>query len=68
MISTKVQYFERIETSQHQDFVQDQGHCVLCRNVLELKHVPQKESNQIKEEAYCNECDVKARAKIYTLN
>ena len=68
MISTKVQYFERIETTQHKDFVQTHGNCVLCRNVLELKHVSQKDVNQIKEEAYCNECDVKARAKIYTLN
>lgn len=68
MISTKVQYFERIETPQHLDFVQTQGHCVLCRNVLELRHFSQKDVNQIKEEAYCIECDVKARAKIYTLN
>jgi hypothetical protein len=68
MISTKVQYFERIETPQHLDFVQNQGHCVLCRNVLELKHFSQKDVNQIKEEAFCSECDVKTRAKIYTLN
>ncbi len=68
MISTKVQYFEKIETPQHKDFVQNQGHCVLCRTVLELTHFSQKDVNQIKEEAYCIECDVKTRAKIYTLN
>ncbi len=68
MISAKVQYFERIQTPQHQDFVQNHGHCVLCRNVLELKHFSQKDVNQIKEEAYCIECDVKTRAKVYTLN
>lgn len=68
MVQAKVQYFEKIETPQHRDFVHNQGHCVLCRNVLELKHSSQKQENQIKEEAYCIECDVKTRAKIYTLN
>ena len=68
MIGTKVQYFEKIETPQHKDFVHNHGNCVLCSNVLQLKHFSQKSENQIKEEAYCIECDVKTRAKIYTLN
>ena len=68
MDNTKVQYFERIEKPQHKAFIQDHGNCALCRNVLELKHVATDDSQKIKEEAYCIECDVKARAKVYTLN
>lgn len=64
----KIQYFEKIENRSHKDFVHNQGHCVLCSNRLELKHVRIETEAQIKEEAFCIECDVKTRAKIYTLN
>ena len=67
-MDNKVQYFEKIETPLHQDFVHNQGHCVLCRHALELKHTQQAEEHTIKEEAYCPECQTKARAKIFTVN
>jgi hypothetical protein len=68
MIHLKRDYFENVETPQHKEFIHTQGHCVLCRNKLELRHFPQKQDHQIREEAYCPECDVRARAKVYTLN
>lgn len=64
----KIQYFENIKTHSHKDFVKDHGNCALCSNVLELKHEKNEPEAQIKEEAYCVECDIKARAKIYALN
>jgi hypothetical protein len=39
----------------------------LCRNVLELRHVRHDESHLIKEEAFCAECEMRTRAKEYTL-
>ena len=66
--ATKIQYFENIETPSHSDFVRNHGHCVLCGTVLELKHVRNDSDSQIKEEAFCCECDLKTRAKIHTLN
>lgn len=64
----KIQYFEKIETNSHREFVNNHGHCTLCGHTLELKHVRNDSESQIKEEAFCIECDVKTRAKIYTLN
>lgn len=64
----KIQYFEKIETHSHREFVKIHGHCVLCSTPLELKHVRNDSEAQIKEEAFCVECDVKTRAKIHTLN
>lgn len=64
----KLQYFEKIENNSHREFVRNHGHCVLCSTVLELKHVRNDSEAQIKEEAFCSECEVKTRAKIHTLN
>lgn len=64
----KVQYFERIESDKHQEFVQNHSQCVLCGTVLELQHVVDSVSAQIKEEAHCPECEIRTRAKIHSLN
>ena len=68
MQAQKIQYFEKIEHPKQQEFVNAQNHCVLCGTTLELKHVTQAEESQIKEEAFCPECDVRTRAKIFVLN
>ncbi len=66
--ANKIDYFEKIETHSHQNFVQSHGNCALCRSPLQLKHIRNDSDAQIKEEAYCPECDVKIRARIHTLN
>lgn len=64
----KVQYFERVETKTHREFIQAHNNCVLCSSVLELRHMKSNEPTEIKEEAYCPHCDMRTRAKNYTLN
>ena len=65
----KVQYFERVESTNQQEFVNAHNNCILCGTVLELQHVRVPETpSSIKEEAHCPECELRTRAKIYTLN
>lgn len=68
MEEQKINYFEKIEHPKHQEFINAQNHCVLCGTVLELNHISDANEGQIKEEAYCPDCDVRTRAKIYSLN
>ncbi len=60
--------FEQIDSEDQSDFVTAQNNCALCGTSLELRHVFMTETSSIKEEAYCTECDMRTRAKIYTLN
>lgn len=64
----KVQYFERVETSTHREFIQSHNNCILCSSVLELRHIRVEAQAEIKEEAYCPQCDMRTRTKNYTLN
>lgn len=64
----KVQYFERVETTNHREFIQAHNNCILCSSVLELRHVRAEQALEIKEEAYCPHCDMRTRTKNYTLN
>ena len=64
----KIQYFERAEKKHQQDYIRLQNNCILCCTPLELQHVRNDECGEIKEEAHCPHCEVKTRAKIYTLN
>jgi hypothetical protein len=64
----KLQYFENVNHPVQREFIQAQNHCVLCGTVLELNHTSNKDSKTIKEEAYCPQCTLKTRAKIYLLN
>lgn len=63
-----VNYFEKVEAPKHREFINMQNNCVLCCTVLELRHVSDKETNTVKEEAFCPECDLRVRAKNYSLN
>lgn len=64
----KIHYFEKIETPKHREFVQAHNHCILCGQVLELRHIRVQEQSEIKEEAHCAQCDVRTRAKVYSLH
>ena len=67
----KLQYFEKVENIVQKDFMNAQNNCILCGGNLELQHVrvqqAQHETPQIKEEAHCPHCDLRTRAKLYTL-
>ncbi|MFP5520118.1 MAG: hypothetical protein ACLGGX_09460 [Bdellovibrionia bacterium] len=68
MQQNKIKYFEKPEKKQHKDFISSQNNCVLCGTVLELRHVVDQETHQIKEEAYCQHCEVRTRMRTYQLN
>lgn len=64
----KIQYFERVEKSVHQEFINSENNCILCSSALELRHVRELDSNTIKEEAHCPQCELRTRAKSFTMN
>ena len=64
----KVQYFEKVESPTQKDFLCAHNNCALCGENLELRHVRVAESPEIKEEAYCANCDVRTRAKVFSVN
>lgn len=63
----KIHYFEKVESHTHREFIQAHNHCILCSSVLELRHVRGEEKEEIKEEAYCLQCDLRTRAKVYSV-
>lgn len=63
----KIHYFEKIENPKHREFVKEQNHCILCGQTLDLRHIRTEEDKQIKEEAHCKQCDLRTRAKTYSL-
>jgi hypothetical protein len=65
---SKIQYFEKAETPHHRDFINAHNNCVLCGTVLELLHIRLEETHEVKEEAHCRQCEMRTRAKIYTLS
>lgn len=68
MDSGKFNYFEKVDSPQHREFIISQNNCILCGTVLELRHIADEQAISIKEEAHCPECDVRTRAKTYSLN
>lgn len=68
MEHSKINYFEKAETNQHREFIISQNNCILCGTVLELKHIADRGTDEIKEEAYCPQCSVKTRARTHVLN
>jgi len=64
----KIQYFEKVESNQHREFIQAHNHCILCGTVLDLRHIRVENAIEIKEEAHCPQCDLRTRAKIYQLH
>ncbi|MFN8846803.1 MAG: hypothetical protein ACK5W9_08130 [Bdellovibrionales bacterium] len=63
-----IQYFENAITTKQKEFIKNDGHCVLCSSALEITHKSELNEYSIREQAFCVECDVRARVKIYTLN
>ncbi len=66
--SGQLRYFEKIDHPKQQEFINSQNNCALCGSELELSHLRSEEQGQIKEEAYCGQCEMRTRAKIFSLN
>ncbi len=68
MNTEKLKYFEKIETTDHREFISLQNNCILCGSELKLQHIRLLEEIAIKEEAFCKHCDMRTRNKRYTLH
>ncbi len=64
----RIHFFENVESLKAREFVQSHNHCVLCRSFLELRHMCGDEKKEIKEEAYCPQCDLRTRTKVYSVH
>ena len=64
----KINYFEKADSTKAREFIISQNNCILCGTVLELKHITDRGTLEIKEEAFCTHCEVKTRTKIHALN
>jgi len=64
----KVQYFEKIENAEQKDFLNSHNNCILCGKSLEMQHARVECRHEIKEEAHCPHCELRTRAKVYTLH
>lgn len=64
----KIKYFEKTDLQRYREFIISQNNCILCGTVLSLKHIADRATGEIKEEAYCPQCEIKTRAKIHILN
>lgn len=61
-----VSYYENTQSANQQAYLKLQCNCVLCNSSLELKF-ESVGNNEVKEEATCPQCEIRARAKIYQL-
>ena len=62
-----ITYFENTLSANQQAYLKLQCNCVLCNAALELKYESLSDT-EIKEEATCPECEIRTRAKIYSLH
>jgi hypothetical protein len=64
----KINYFEKADSIRHREFIISQNNCILCGTVLELKHISEQGTVEIREEAFCPHCEVKTRTKTHAVN
>lgn len=62
-----ISYYEKTESANQEAYLKLQCNCVLCGASLELKFET-IDKTEIKEEATCPECEIRTRAKIYSLH
>ncbi len=61
-----ISYYENTSSASQKAYLKLQCNCVLCNSMLELKFETLSDA-EIKEEARCPECEIRTRAKIYSL-
>lgn len=59
--------YEKTENTFQKAFIALQCNCVLCATQLELKVTMTEENCEIKEEAFCPQCNIRMRSKSHTL-
>lgn len=62
----EIQYYENKKTVKQDLYIKLQCNCTLCGTSLELKFVPINDT-EIKEEAFCQQCEIRTRVKVHTL-
>lgn len=64
-----ISYYENAQSANQEAYLELQCNCVLCNTTLELKFEMIQDGNgsEIKEEATCPQCEIRTRAKIFTL-
>lgn len=62
-----ISYYENTNSANQKAYLKLQNNCVLCSTPLELKFETLTEG-EIKEEATCPQCEIRARAKIYSVH
>lgn len=61
-----INYYEKTDSANQKAYLKLQNNCVLCSSALELKFESLNEG-EIKEEATCPQCEIRARAKVHSL-
>lgn len=61
-----ISYYENTKSATQKAYLKLQNNCVLCNSALELKFETLTDG-EIKEEANCPQCEIRARAKIYSV-
>jgi len=61
-----INYYENTNSANQKAYLKMQCNCVLCNSALELKF-ENLNNAEIKEEARCPQCEIRARAKVYSL-
>lgn len=59
--------YEKTENTFQKAFIALQCNCVLCSSQLELKVTPNEDAIEIKEEAFCPQCNIRMRSKSHTI-
>lgn len=59
--------YEKTENTFQKAFIALQCNCVLCATQLELKVTVTETNHEIKEEAFCPQCNIRMRSKSHTL-
>lgn len=59
--------YEKTENTFQKAFIALQCNCVLCATQLELKVTSEENSLEIKEEAFCPQCNIRMRSKSHTV-
>lgn len=64
--TTKVRHYENTQNIFQKAFVAVQCNCALCATELVIT-THRTNSDEIKEDAYCPQCDLRMRSKTHTI-
>ena len=59
--------YEKTENTFQKAFIALQCNCVLCATQLELKVTSTEDTSEVKEEAFCPQCNIRMRSKSHKI-